>query len=146
MPASRQAAAITASFVTSAPVCEAAPRAPAAERPLLSRITGFSRDGGARGLDEGAAVGDVLGVDRDRARRLVPGEVLDEIGQADVGLVADRGEAREPEAAALEQHAELDREIARLRDQADRARGVVVGGDVELRERVVDADAVRARA
>ena len=43
IPASRQAAAITASLDTSAPVCEAAPRAPAAERPLLSRITGFSR-------------------------------------------------------------------------------------------------------
>ncbi len=42
MPASRQAAAITASLETSAPVCDAAPRAPAAERPLLSRITGFS--------------------------------------------------------------------------------------------------------
>ena len=41
MPASRQAAAITASLETSAPVCEAAPRAPAAERPLLSRMTGF---------------------------------------------------------------------------------------------------------
>jgi hypothetical protein len=43
MPASRQAAAITASLVTRAPVCEAAPRAPAAERPLLSSTTGLSR-------------------------------------------------------------------------------------------------------
>ena len=98
----------------------------------------------AGGLDEGAPVGDVLGVDRDRARGLVPGQVLHEVGQADVGLVADRGEAREPEAAALEQHAELDREVARLRDQADGPRGVVVRRDVELRERVVDADAVGA--
>ena len=120
MPASRQAAAITASLETSAPVCEAAPRAPAAERPLLSRITGFWRGGGARGLDEGAPVGDVLGVDGDRARRLVAGQMLDELGQADVGLVADRGEARQPEAAALEQHADLEREVAGLRDQAHR--------------------------
>ena len=105
---------------------------------------GLLRRCGARRLDEGAAVGDVLGVDRDRARGLVAGQVLDEVGQAHVGLVADRGEAREPEAAALEQHAELDREVARLRDQADGAGGVVVRGDVELRERVVDADAVGA--
>ena len=84
---------------------------------------GLLRAAAARAASTKAApVGDVLGVDRDRARGLVPGEVLDELGQAHVGLVADRGEAREPEAAALEQHAELEREVAGLRDQADRAR------------------------
>ncbi len=83
---------------------------------------GLHARGGARGLDEGASVGHVLGVDGDRARRLVAGQVLDELREADVGLVADRGEARQPEAAALEQHADLEREVARLRDQARPAR------------------------
>ena len=144
MPASRQAAAITASLETSAPVCEAAPRAPGRRAPAVEQDHGLLGRSRAGGLDEGPAVGDVLGVDRDRARGLVPGEVLHQVGQADVGLVADRGEAREPEPAALEQHAELDREVARLRDQPDGAGGVVVGRDVELGERVVDADAVGA--
>ena len=110
--------------------------------PAVEQDHGLLPRGRARGLDERAAVGDVLGVDRDRARGLVAGEVLHQVGQAHVGLVADRGEAREAEPAALEQHAELDREVARLRDQANRPVRVVVGRDVELRERVVDADAV----
>ena len=96
----------------------------------------------ASGLDEGTAVGDVLGVDRDRPGGLVAREVLDQVGQPHIGLIADRGEAREAEPAALEQHAELDRQVARLRDQADGARRIGVGRDVELRERVVHADAV----
>ena len=144
MPASRQAAAITASLVTSAPVWEAAPRAPAAERPLLSRITGFWRTAARAASTNARPSDDVLGVDRDRARRLVPGEVLDQLGQPHVGLVADGGEAREPEAAALEQHAELEREIAGLRDQPDRAARIVVRGHVELGQRVEHPDAVRA--
>ena len=105
---------------------------------------GLLRVGRACGLDERAPVGHVLGVDGDRARRLVPGEVLDQLGQPYVGLVADRGEAREPEAAALEQHAELEREIAGLRDQPDRAARIVVRGHVELGQRVEHPDAVRA--
>ena len=57
---------------------------------------GLPPRGRASRLDEGAPVRDVLDVHGDRARRVVLGEVQQQVGQRDVGLVADRCEAASP--------------------------------------------------
>src|SRR5207245_9147917 len=71
---------------------------------------------------ERAPVAEVLHVQRDQPRRLVAGEALDELRCLEIRLVAERREAREAEPFALRQQRELQRQVAALRDQPDRAR------------------------
>ena len=61
-----------------------------------------------------------------------------------VRLVADRCEAAQPEPEPAEQEAHLEREVARLRDQPDRAGRILVGRDAQVRGGVEDPDAVGA--
>ena len=125
-------------------MCDAAPRRPASLVPAASTTTGFLLAGRTGGRHEGPAVGDVLHVDGDRPAALVLGEMLEQVGQRHVGLVADRGEAAESQAHPPEQESDLEREVARLRDQPDRACGILVGRDPQIGVGVEDPDAVRA--
>src|SRR6187200_2710962 len=95
---------------------------------------------GRRG--EPAPVAEVLRVDGDRARLVVPGERADELGRLDVRLVAQRDEAREPEADPGRLRADLEREVAALGDEADRAARQVLRDELELGAGVEDAEAV----
>ena len=87
----------------------------------------------AGGRGERAAVAEVLGVEGDQPRRLVRGERAHQLGRLDVDLVAERGEAREAEPDRRDAAADLEREVAALGDQADRAAREVVGDELELR-------------
>ena len=94
-------------------------------------------------LGERTAVAEVLAVDADHLRAVVRGEIAEDVRHAEVGLVADGREPRETEAEILEQEAGLERDVAALRDEADRARRQRVGSQVELPGRVEDAETVR---
>ena len=94
-------------------------------------------------VDEGAAVAEVLGVDGDHLGECVIGEGGHQLGHVDVGLVSDRGKAREPEPDLPRQDAELEGEVAALGGEADRPRRELVGGQAEVGARVVHAQAVR---
>ena len=100
-------------------------------------------DRGRAGAREGASVAEVLAVDADHARVLVGGVGLDELRRLDVGLVAEGGEARDADAVLGGEEAQLEREVAALRDDSDRPRSERVGADIELGRSVVDAEAVR---
>ena len=93
---------------------------------------------------ERPAVAEVLKVDSDELRRLMRGEGLDKLPSLDVGLVSQRNEAREAEPEVRGEQTDLEREVAALRDEADRARDQVLGAELEPGVRVVDAEAVRA--
>ena len=84
--------------------------------------------GGAR---EGPAVAEVLDVDGDDFGGVVGGEGVDEVGGAEVGLVAQRGKAREPEPLGGGHQPQLEREVAALGDEPDGARGQWVGDELE---------------
>ncbi len=99
--------------------------------------------GGPRRLDERAAVAEVLAVDADHPRPLVPAQRGDELGRVHVGLIADRDRAREAEADVLEQEPRLEQDVAALRDEADRPRGQRGRGELELGRAVDEAEAVR---
>jgi hypothetical protein len=111
----------------------------------LGRADGQQDDRLARGggrVDERAAVAEVLGVDGDRAGLGMLAEGGHELGQVDVGLVADRREAGEPEPRRAGQDAQLERQVAALGDEPDRPGRELVRGQPEIRGRVVDAEAV----
>ena len=93
---------------------------------------------------ERAPIAEVLDVDRDQLGRVVVGEVADQLGHLDVGLVADGDEAREAESRVRGDHAELQRQVAALRDESDRPVREVVRDQLELGAGVEDAQAVRA--
>ena len=119
---------------------------PRGARARLGRADGEQHDGlfgGGGRVHEGAPVAEVLGVDGDHLGRLVLGERGDELRKVDVGLVPDRGEPREAELDRAREDAELEGEVAALRDQADRALRELVRGDAEVGARVEDAEAVR---
>src|SRR5207247_11300716 len=98
-----------------------------------------------RGTRERAPVAKVLDVERDQVRAVVSRELLEQLGRFEIGLIAERREAREAEPFAVGEQPELEREVAALRDQPDRAgRKVNPRREVELRISVVDAEAVRA--
>ena len=96
------------------------------------------------GAREGTSVAEVLAVDADHPRVLVGRVGLDELRRLDVGLVAERGEARDADAVLGSEEAQLEGEVAALRDDPDRPRRERVRADVELCRGVVDAEAVRA--
>ena len=100
--------------------------------------------GGAGRLGERPAVAEILHVDADHAGRLVRRERGHELGRVQVGLVAHRDEPREPEAEVGEQQSGLERDVAALGDEPDRAARQRVRRQVELGLRVEDPEAVRA--
>ena len=73
---------------------------------------------------------------------LVGGEGVDELGGAEVGLVAQRGKAREPEPLGGGHQPELEREVAALGDEPDGAGRQRVGDELEPPPGVEDAQAV----
>ncbi len=79
-------------------------------------------DRGGDRRDEAAAVAHVLDVDRDRLGGRVVGAGGDEVDQPDVGLVAERHEARDAEAAGGEEPVQLDGQVAALAEQRRRRR------------------------
>ena len=100
-------------------------------------------DGGLPGAGELAPVAEVLEVDGDQPRGLVRGERLDQLGRLDVRLVPERDEAREAEPELGAHHADLEREVSALRDEADRAGLELLRAKLEPRAGVVDAEAIR---
>src|SRR6478752_2637937 len=116
----------------------AAARGGAADREQHDRLPGRPRR-----LDKGAAISEVLAVDADHARRLVLGERGDELGDADVRLVADRDRPREAEAVVLEQESDLEQDVAALREEPDRPGRQRCRRELELARAVEDAEAVR---
>ena len=95
------------------------------------------------GPRERPAVAKVLAVDADHAGVLVRCERLDELGGLDVGLIAERGEARDADAVLCAEQAQLEREVATLGDHPERAWGELVHAEIERGCCVVDAEAVR---
>ena len=119
-PYCRIAASTTASAPVSLPVWEAAVRAPVSVRPTLTATTGTPRAGGpVGGEQEGAAVLEALDVAGDGADLGPLGEVGDEVGGLQIGLVAGGGPVGEADAEFLEGEdgAAL---VAGLGDQGDR--------------------------
>ena len=144
IPAARQAASTAAESLASAPVCEAAARAPASLPPAASRTTCLpARERRLPGPRERPAVAEVLAVDADHAGVLVGRERLDELRGLDVGLVPERGEARDADAVLRAEQAQLEGEVAALGDDPERAGRELVHAEVERRRCVVDAEAVR---
>ena len=90
------------------------------DREQEHRRARVGRRPGRRG--EPAPVAEILGVERDQARRLVQRERAHELRGLQVDLVAERGEPREAEPDRRGAAADLEREVAALGDQADRAR------------------------
>ena len=127
----------------SAPVCDWTAREPRAAavdgQGDHRRAGGHGAGGGAR---EGPAVAEVLDVDGDDFGGVVGGEGVDEVGGAEVGLVAQRGKAREPEPLGGGDQPQLEREVAALGDEADGARGQWVGDELEPSPGVEHAQAV----
>ena len=98
IPAARHAASTAAESLASAPVCDAAARArPRCPRPRGGRPA-CPPAGRLPGPRERPAVAEVLAVDPDHAGVLVRRERLDELGGLDIGLIPERGEARDADA------------------------------------------------
>ena len=106
------------------------------------RLAGLGQrpDGG----DERRAVLRILHVARHHPRRLVVDQRPQHVGDRQVGLVADGDEPREALPLGRQQQPDLEREVARLRDEGDAAGRLVATGRVQARVRVEQAEAVRA--
>src|SRR6476469_6426830 len=96
-----------------------------------------------RGRRQVSSLMKVFGVNSDHARWLVHRVRLDQLGHIEVGLVADGYETREPNARLGGDQSELDAEVAALRDQPDRPRSELARCQVQLADRVGDAETVR---
>ena len=96
-----------------------------------------------RGAREGPSVAEVLAVEGDDAGRLVVDQAADELARLEVCLVPERREPREAEPVVLGEQGELEREVAALRDEADRAALQLAPAEVEARRGVEDPEAVR---
>ena len=97
-----------------------------------------------RRTSEPATVAEVLEIDADHPRGLVPRELLDELCRFEIGLIADRDETGDAQAELLAEQRDLDRQVAALRNQAEIARDEVARGEVELGLAVVQTHAVRS--
>ena len=95
------------------------------------------------GASERPAVAEVLAVDADHAGVLVRCERLDELGRLDIGLIPERGEARDADAVLRSEQAQLQGKVAALGDDPELARRELVHAEIERRRCVVDAEAVR---
>ena len=96
------------------------------------------------GPGKGAPVAEVLAVERDHLRRLVLPESSDQLGDVEIGLIAEGDDSREAEADLRCQPARLQREIPALRNESDRTSRKAVRGELEPTACVEDAEAVRA--
>ena len=133
IPAARQAASTAAESLASAPVWEAAARAPPrCRRPRGGRPACPPRRR-LTGPRERPAVTEVLAVDADHAGVLVRRERLDELGGLDVRLIPERGEARDADAVLRAEQAQLEREVAALGDDPERAGRELVHAEIERR-------------
>src|SRR6266851_9983699 len=72
------------------------------------------------------------------------GERVDDRGRLEVRLVAERGEAGDPETHLSCKDRDLERKVAALEDEPDRARSELVRAEVELSRSIVDAETVRS--
>lgn len=115
----------------------------AAHREEQDRLSGGVS--GRQDVREAAAVPEVLHVRRDRPRGLMGDQGLQGVGGVDVALVAERDEAREARARALKVAADLQGQVAALRDEAEAAGREVAPAEPELARRVDDAHAVGAQ-
>jgi hypothetical protein len=84
-----------------------------------------------RGARERPAVEEVLAVDGDRLRAGVLRVGPQQVGGGQVGLVAERGEARDAHRTLLQEQAELERDVAALGDEPDRAGRHRRGGELQ---------------
>ncbi len=96
-----------------------------------------------RGAREGPSVAEILAVEGDHTGRLVVDQAADELARLEVGLVPERREAREAEPVVLGEQGELEREVAALGDEADRAALQLAPAEVEARRGVEDPETVR---
>ncbi len=136
---------MAARSLTSAPVCERAALAPASLAPGCEQHDRRARlDRSLPRPGERPPIAKVLGVHGHDGGPRVVCEHLDQVRGGQVGLVPERREARDAEPVVGGEQGDLEREVAALRDHADRARHEVVRAEVELRSRVVDAEAVGA--
>ena len=95
-------------------------------------------------LGQRPAVAEVLDVEGDHLRRLVATEVGDEVGDLEVGLVADRCDPGEAEADVGGQPRQLQGYVSTPADQADRPRGRGTEPQIELGAGVRNSPAVGA--
>ena len=106
----------------SAAVCELAARAPARLVPLRIARIGFERATRPGDPRELARVPERLEVEQDQVGRVVVLPVLEQVVRGDVGLVADRDEARQPEATTVRFLEQRQAERAALRREGDTTR------------------------
>ena len=91
-PGRRARRRVASDAATSAPVCEPAARAPAADRPALTATIGLVRADAARDAREAARVAERLEIQRDHVGRRVLLPPLEQVVARDVGAIADRDE------------------------------------------------------
>jgi hypothetical protein len=103
MPARRIAASNTRSEPASAPVCEAAACEAVAGAPGLDHDHRLVARGGARGRHELARRLDRFDVEQDGARARIAGQVVEQVAEVDVGVLAQRHHVREADARDLAQ-------------------------------------------
>ena len=116
-------------------------------RPALIDDHRLGAGGGARRRHELARVLDRLDVEQDRAGAVIEGEIVEQVAEIDVELVADRGDGREADRRARAAHSIMPAAMrAGLRDEREVAGAGHAGGEggVELGARHHDAEAVRA--
>ena len=119
-PPAAHAASTTCDGLVIEPVCETALRTAASERPGESSTTGLPAcDEGAGCGHEGTSVDHVLGIDRDGARPLVVDARPHQVDHGEVGLVAQRHEAGDPEATLGEQRRQVEDHVAALAEHRD---------------------------
>ena len=140
-PAWWKSASTAASEPASAAVCELAARWPVAVVPLLSARIGFVRATRRASAAEAARVAERLDVHQHDLGRLVVLPPLEEVVGGDVGLVADRHERRETEAARLGRLQQGEAEGAALRGEPDVAGRGRAGGEGRVETRPGDGDA-----
>ena len=144
IPAAAHAASTTCEAEVSAPVCDAAPRTAASERPGASRTTGLPASTRARAAaDERPSVDHVLGVQRDGPGARMGDAGLHQVDHAHVGLVADGHEPCDTQAPVLEQCGQVEHDVAALAEHRHVARWQQGVGELEAGAGVDQADAVR---
>src|SRR5262245_3224853 len=101
-------------------------------------------DGISLSARESPPVSKVLAIEGDYAGGLVVHEAAHELARLEVGLVAERGEAREAEPVVLGEKSELKGKISALRHERDRPALQLAPAEIEARGRVEDPETVRA--
>ena len=119
-PASSTWVCIVAKSPISAPVCDCADLRALALRPACISTTGLPAARRApAGGEERLRPADLLGVERDHARRAVIDQEFEEVGGFEAGLVAGRDHVGERNAAAVGRALEVAEQAAALADEGD---------------------------